>query len=178
MNSDADVKSPDGSEHIDPNEKGGKKTNDKPDDDILFSDLEDEDFVRQQDGTKDSSHSEAASSGSGSVSTTITLTKDELASIINQAAQRGISEVASKSVLHSPVANTKELRYYVPNFSFPTYAKEDKLMGTKNYIAWKQRLELDLRSNRLLSYVECELGNEDLTVEQRHQLDAAALRHI
>ena len=51
-------------------------------------------------------------------------------------------------------------------------------MRTKNYVVWRQRLELNLRTNRLSSYIMQELGNENISTDEKYQIDAAVFRHL
>lgn len=117
----------------------------------------------------------------------ITMTKSDLDKCISDAVQRVIGNINLAQILGQLTsgatrtdAHTRHTGspFMTPNFSFPKYDKEDKLAGTKNYVVWRQRFELDLRTNRLSSYIVHELGNEDLPIDQKSQFDAAVLRHL
>ena len=116
----------------------------------------------------------------------VTLTLEELDVKVSDAVKKAISEidfsqifckvlphVSSTSIVQNPPA-----RAVNPVFHFPTYEKEDKLVGAKNYVVWRQRFELDLRTNRLTSYITHKLGNEDIPTDQKEQMDATTLRHL
>lgn len=119
------------------------------------------------------------------------ITRDDLNKCVAEAIQNtlgNMSQLTGFAQLLTTIGNTamastssldvfNKARFSTPSFSFPKYEKEDKLQGTKNYVAWRQRVELDLRTHRLSSYIVCELGDEDLPIEQKQQLDATVLRH-
>lgn len=122
----------------------------------------------------------------GEETTQTVFSQAELDARVAAAVQKALNENFSKLLgqfamgqMTTPsTSGSNNGRSKVPNFSFPTYEKEDKLSGAKNFNAWRQRFELDLKTNRLLSYIQHELGDEDVTHEEKLQLDAAALQHL
>lgn len=66
------------------------------------------------------------------------------------------------------------------NFIISQVSKEDKLNGFKNLIHWKTKLQIDLRSMRLVDYIEKEFdeGKIDLPLDRRLEQNAQALRYL
>lgn len=114
----------------------------------------------------------------------VMMTKEDLAvqnALGNVAGLAGLSQLLTTLRDGIPAGSSFDLRHdsrFTTHSTFPKYDKEDKLVGTKNYVAWRQRFDLDLRTNRLSSYILHELWNEDLLVDQKMQLDVTILRHL
>lgn len=64
--------------------------------------------------------------------------------------------------------------FKTPSFTVPHFDKIDKLKGYKNYRTWKKMLELTLKANMLLPFIESEGGKEkvDLSENYRNLLNA------
>ena len=60
------------------------------------------------------------------------------------------------------------------NFSLPTVAEADKLVGRKNYKPWKRLVELELRAHGLISCVEQEDGDPSWDEKTGSQMNAKA----
>lgn len=66
----------------------------------------------------------------------------------------------------------------MPVFTVPNVPPEDKLTGSKNLLKWKAKVNLHLRSLRLIDYIESEYGEKsvDLPINQRIEHDSQALQ--
>ena len=109
----------------------------------------------------------------------IIINQDQLNKAINNAVQKVIDnnllQVLSKFNKQARTSTFETFNIVLP---FPRYNQEDKLSSSKNYIVWRQCVELDLCTNCLLLYIYQELGDEDIPIEQKQQLDANALNHL
>lgn len=109
--------------------------------------------------------------------TLVSMTEQEFQAKIQQEVLKSISSFAS--TLAPILTNMRATQDFTNNPVFPKIDKEDRLSGSKNFIPWRQRLELGLRSNGLSTFITKELGDdEDLSKERRVQLDAQALQYI
>lgn len=77
---------------------------------------------------------------------TVVLTRQELDSCISEPVHKALSAVTGLLGLATLLSGVDlgMSRFSNPVFSFSPVAKEEKLVCTKNYTVWCQRLELDL----------------------------------
>ena len=106
------------------------------------SDLEDEfDLQLEELGSKNDGLEDDASK--------VTITKLDLKNLVADAVAQAVGNLQSLAGLTNLLTSLNNRNDSARTFSFPKYEKEDKLIGTKNFVTWRHRFELDLRTNRL-----------------------------